>query len=225
MNADKMEIKEILQRVEETLDTAKQGLSDLVEPSRTRRNTGLRNLIAFGRSVTFVMQNLRGVHGSDFDSWYLPHQEILKTDPLMRYFVDARNELEKQGKLSVATICKINVSLPDDIEKFGRPPFGATSIFIGDQLGGSGWMVELPDGKTEKYYVELPLSVGEVTQHFTNFPAAKAPELANLSIEELCSMYIRKLDALVNLAKSHFLNEHQPQQAITKNRSHLRVVK
>lgn len=225
MTADRNKTKEILQRVEETLDTAKQGLSDLVEPSRTRRNTGLRNLIAFGRSVTFVMQNLRGVSGLDFDSWYLPHQEMLKADPLMRYFVDARNELEKQGKLSVATSCNINAFSPGDMKKFGRPPRGATSFFIGDQLGGSGWMVELSDGKTEKYYVELPSSVGEVKQHFTNFPAAKAPELANLSIEELCSMYIEKLDTLLNNAKSHFLNEQQPQQAKIKSRSHLRIVK
>jgi hypothetical protein len=27
---------------------------------------------------------------------------------------------------------------------------------MGDQLGGSGWEVELPDGSTEKYYVKLP---------------------------------------------------------------------
>ncbi|WP_299510746.1 hypothetical protein [uncultured Limnohabitans sp.] len=224
MSDKQAEIKAIIQRVEETLETAKHGLSDLLDPSRTRWRTGLRNLITFGRSVTFVIQNLRGVRDVDFDSWYEPHQTAMKADPLMRYFVDARNELEKQGKLSVATSTHIKSFSSSDIRKFGRPPVGAQRFFIGDTLGGTGWEVELADGTTEKYYVDLPASIGEVKQQFTNFPAAKAPELAGKSVEELCTMYIDKLQELVTRAKSHFLEEpEQPKPA--RSRSHLRVVK
>lgn len=142
----------------------------------------------------------------------------------MRYFVDARNELEKQGKLSVATRAHINYFSTNDIRKFGRPPVGAKSFFIGDNLGGTGWEVELADGTTEKYYVELPASIGEVKQQFTNFPAAKAPELAGKSVEELCAMYIEKLEALVALAKMHFLDEPGQPKPV-RSRAHLRVVK
>jgi len=63
MSADQVEIEAILRRVQETLETAKHGLADLLDPARGRRNTGLRNLITFGRSVTFVIQNLRGIQG------------------------------------------------------------------------------------------------------------------------------------------------------------------
>ncbi|MGE6123696.1 hypothetical protein ACLH0G_03165 [Aeromonas rivipollensis] len=225
MSIDDNKAKDIIRRVEETLETAKHGLSDLLDPSRTRRYTGLRNLIAFGRSVTFVIQNLRGVDGLDFDSWYQPRQEAMKADPLMRYFVDARNELEKQGKLSVATSAHLKSFSTSDIQKFGRPPIGATSFFIGDHLGGTGWEVELADGTKEKYYVDLPSSLGEVKQHFTNFPVAKAPELANHSVEELCTMYIDKLQELVTQAKSHFLAEPEQPKPAQRSRSHLRVVK
>ncbi len=220
----KSEIQEVLKRVEETLDTAKQGLSDLVEPSRTRRNTGLRNLIANGRAVTFVIQNLRGIQGLNFDAWYEPLQLAMKSDPLMRYFIDARNELEKQGKLSVGTRGCIKFSSTDDIKKLGRPPVGAKNFFIGG-LGGSGWEVKLDNGQTEKYYVDLPSSIGELTQHFTNFPAAKAPELAGKSIDDLCTMYIANLDSLVRQAKTHFLGEPEQTPPTVRTRAHLRLVK
>ncbi|WP_076604359.1 hypothetical protein [Aromatoleum tolulyticum] len=225
MSATGNDIATVLKRVEETLETAKQGLADLIDPSRSRRYTGLRNLITFGRSATFVMQNLRGIEGLDFDSWYTPHQEAMKNDPLMRYFIDARNELEKQGKLSVSTCTHIKSFSTGDIRKFGRPPVGAKSFFIGDHLGGTGWEVELADGRIEKYYVELPSSIGEVTQQFANFPVAKAPEFANHSVEELCSMYLEKLDALVLAAKTQFLPQREAPRPPAKSRGHLRVVK
>ena len=48
------------------------------------------------RRVTFVLQTLRGrVDG--FDDWYGEVQESLRSDPLMRYFVELRNEIEKRG--------------------------------------------------------------------------------------------------------------------------------
>lgn len=48
------------------------------------------------RRVTFVLQTLRGrVDG--FDDWNREVQEALRSDPLMRYFVELRNEIEKRG--------------------------------------------------------------------------------------------------------------------------------
>lgn len=200
------EIDAVLRRVEETLQTARHGLDDLLDAGRSRRMSGLRNLIVFGRSVTFVLQNLRSVAGEgEFDHWYAPQKEVLKNDPLMRYFVEARNELEKQGKLSVSTSTHIKSFSTDDIKKFGPPPAGATTFFIGDQLGGCGWEVELGDGRKEKYYVDLPVSIGEVKQYFSNFPVAKAPELQGATVEELSQRYIERLAALIAAAREHFL--------------------
>lgn len=225
MTNQRADIEAVLQRVDETLETARLGLSDLFDSGRSRRMSGLRNLIAFGRSVTFVLQNLRSVVREEFDAWYEPHQESLKNDPLMRYFVEARNELEKQGKLSVATSTHIHSFSAGDIAKCGRPPTGATSFFIGDQLGGSGWEVELADGSKEKYYVELPSSIAEVKQHFSNLPEAMAPELKGATIEELSQRYIERLADLVLAARTHFLGTPRPVETFSKRPSHLRRVK
>lgn len=208
-------IEEMLQRVDDTLETAKLGLSDLVDVNRNRRMSGLRNLIVFGRSATFVLQNLRSVIGKEFDAWYEPHQQSLKDDPLMRYFVDARNELEKQGKLSIATNTHIHSLSSGDIAKLGQRPSGATGFFIGDQLGGSGcgsgWEVQLPDGSKEKYYVELPTSIAEVKQRFSNLPEGLDPALKDATVEDLSQRYLEHLAALVAAARAHFLKVPAPQ--------------
>jgi hypothetical protein len=225
MSNRRAEIEAVLLRVDETLQTAKLGLSDLLDTGRARRMAGLRNLIAFGRSVTFVLQNLRSVVRDEFDRWYEPHQKSLKDDPLMRYFVEARNELEKQGRLSVTTRAYIRSFSSDDIRKFGRPPIGAKGFFIGDQLGGCGWEVALADGSTEKYYVELPSSIGEVTQHFSNLPEAMSPELKGATVEELCQRYIERLTVLVDSARSHFIGVSEKAAEGKQKVPHLRRIK
>ncbi len=201
------DIEAIIQRATETLQTAKHGYEDLIGKNKNRKFSGLRNLIVFGRSVTWVLQNLRSVIKEEFEHWYEPEQEKMKNDPLMRYFVSARNELEKQGKLSVATSARIHSFSTGDIGKFGPPPPGAKSFFIGDQFAGTGWEVEMPGGTEEKYYVELPAEIGEVTQHFINFPEAEAPGLKGKSVEELCEIYLSRLEMLLDGAREQFLEQ------------------
>lgn len=206
MSTQKSKIEDVIRRVDATLDTAKMGLADLLGSDKNRRLSGLRNLITFGRSTTFVLQNLRSVlPGNSFDQWYKPVQLALKEDPLMRYFVDARNALEKEGILSVTTSVSFSSFSYDDIYKYTQPPLGAKGFFIGDQLGGCGWLVETTDGVEEKYYVEIPNSIFEIKQHFTNLPGALEPDILNATIEELSIKYIDRLSSLVSDARRNFL--------------------
>lgn len=200
-------ISEVLVRTEQTLETAKHGFDDLVSKNKVRRFTGLRNLIVFGRSVTFVLQNLKSVVGKDrFDSWYEPHQESMKQDVVMKYFVKLRNELEKQGRLPVSSSARIHNFSSDMISKYKQPP-GTVGFFIGDQLGGSGFEVELPDGSKEKYYVEIPSSVAEVTQHFNELPVPDDNELKAQTIEQLSEYFLNTLEALLDNARKEFLEQ------------------
>lgn len=200
-------ISEVLVRTEQTLETAKHGFDDLVSKNKVRRFTGLRNLIVFGRSVTFVLQNLKSVVGKDrFDSWYEPHQESMKQDVVMKYFVKLRNELEKQGRLPVSSSARIHNFSSDMISKYKQPP-GTVGFFIGDQLGGSGFEVELPDGTKEKYYVEIPSSVAEVTQHFNELPVPDDNELKAQTIEQLSEFFLNTLEALLDNARKEFLEQ------------------
>jgi hypothetical protein len=50
------------------------------------------------RTVTFILQANKALI-PDFDTWYAQWQEKLKANPLMRWMVDARNKIEKQGDL------------------------------------------------------------------------------------------------------------------------------
>lgn len=50
------------------------------------------------RTVTFILQSNKRIF-PDFENWYDAWQVRLRADPLMRWMVDARNKIEKQGDL------------------------------------------------------------------------------------------------------------------------------
>lgn len=56
----------------------------------------IRSAVIDIRRVTFVLQTLRS-YSADFDGWYASVQARLRGDPLMKYFVNLRNEIEKRG--------------------------------------------------------------------------------------------------------------------------------
>ena len=220
------EIEAIIQKAEETLQTARFGYDDLTSPNRKRRFSGLRNLVVFGRSVTFVLQNLKTPVGEErFSAWYKPLQDQMKSDVLMKYFLTLRNEILKQGKRPpVSTSVSASFS-STDISRLGTPPPGASSFFIGDQTGGSGWVIELPDGTKEHYYIVIPESMAKVQQHFSELPVPDDDELKKKPIEELCSYYLDKLEEILDDARKVFLNQTPQRIGKAKLPNYLKVVK
>lgn len=53
-------------------------------------------LIQALRNFTFYLQSKKG-DVPNFDDWYLPWQELMKANPYMRFIVDMRNSIVKQG--------------------------------------------------------------------------------------------------------------------------------
>jgi hypothetical protein len=196
---------EILKRVEETLQAAIIGLEDLIKGPPERKVAGLRNLIVFGRAVTNVLQNLRSAE-STFDEWYEKYKVEMKSDPLMRYFYKLRTEILKEGKLEFFPQVYIKqLRMPQDLRHFGPPPPNAKGFFIGDQLGGSGWEIQFPDGSIEKLYVQLPYDIGVISLHFPNPPEFHiGHRIEDNSIEALSRMYMNYIGRLVSLAKEKF---------------------
>ena len=80
----------------------------------------------------------------------------------------------------------------------GAPPSGAKAFFVGDQLGGTGWEIELPDKTIEKYYVDFPAEFGEVSQYFIHFRDEKEPRLKEFSVEALSQKFINQLRLVVS---------------------------
>lgn len=150
-------IAEVLQRAEDMLATARQGLADVLNQDRSRRDSGVHNAIVFGRTVSFVIQNLSSI-ADGFKEWYEPEQDAMRADPVMRFMVEARNEILKRGEINVERSILISRLSFKDLPFDQRPP-GAVGFFVGDELGRSGWEIRLPDGSIEKFYVQIPAEV------------------------------------------------------------------
>lgn len=83
-----------------------QGLESYFEPERFRLS--LNACIQCMRSVTFLLQK----HKSEipgFDSWYAGWQEKMRADSLMKWSVEARNRIVKQGDLKLHSLLRVSV--------------------------------------------------------------------------------------------------------------------
>ncbi|KGS34985.1 hypothetical protein X962_6209 [Burkholderia pseudomallei MSHR7343] len=60
------------------------------------------------RTVTFILQSNKRLF-ANFDHWYESWQDKLRDDPLMRWMVDARNKIEKQGDLEAHSFVRAEI--------------------------------------------------------------------------------------------------------------------
>lgn len=202
-------VKTIFSRIDQQLDFVASSFIDLTKTPHDPklRLRSLANIITFGRSVTFVMQNLRS-SVTNFDDWYKPFQDEMKGDELLIFFKDARNKLEKQGRLDTNTTVHMKNFNFNMIQKYREnPPENAKGFFIGDSLGGSGWEILMPDNTVEKLYVDLDIDcyldikilfVPENIHH-------KGQLITDTSIENCCYLFLQYLKELVKQAKEQFL--------------------
>lgn len=165
-----------------------------------RAQSGLYNAVVFGRMVTFALQNLRSVV-PDFDDWYAPKQDQMRSDEMMKFFYELRTEIEKKVDRHTTTSTEIrSFNLATDLSRFQPAPPGATAFFIGDQNGGSGWELQRPDGTIDKYYIDLPPDIGQVNIYLSKVPARHA----HLTAVELVREYLAQLERLIAEAKQRF---------------------
>ncbi|MET4149906.1 hypothetical protein [Bradyrhizobium sp. RT7b] len=189
------DVKEVFDAIDAKLKIARRGAAEMKNPSTFQ--AGLWNAALFGRSVTFTLQNLRGkVDG--FDAWYEKKQEEMRADTVMSYFVEARNMIEKSVAEPTWASASLNANIADLFKAAGPPPPGAKTLFVGDQFGGSGWQIQLPDGSTEKYYVDFPK--GMVKTSVLLGPKAPKGGDAHYLVNE----YLTKLEALTAEARAKF---------------------
>jgi len=198
----------VLRRIDETMEAVRFGLSDVDSSIPGRRNSGIRNVIMLGRTVTFVIQNLRTVSDRDeFDAWYQPLQDEMMADPLMQYFKKARNAIEKEGAMAelehAGTVFGPQTIGPEQLGPlWERAPRGTTSISFGGPSGGAFYVVELADGTIEHVFFDIPDTFGSVTflAHFADAPAGYEDQ----TVAQLCSTYVEKLSVLVDLAHQRY---------------------
>lgn len=80
--------------------------SGYFDPDRFR--VAIQTTIQALRTVTFIVQSNKRLF-SNFDLWYESWQTKLRADPLMRWMVDARNKIEKQGDLETHSFVRAEI--------------------------------------------------------------------------------------------------------------------
>lgn len=195
----------ILEEAEYNLKAAYAGYKQYKSAEGEEKLLGLRNAVSFGRSVTFVLQRLKGKVDDDFESWYTERQEVLKQDEVAQKMDDLRNRILKGADgPEVSTYAKVNHLNTNDLYRI-MPPW-ADSAFIGDQYGGSGFEVEQPDGSTEKFYVDFPEEIDVETGLFINGSSDQdMQEVADA--EEDLRYYLKLLGEIVRDANDQFGSE------------------
>lgn len=158
MTARPQSASHILKGAEEMLALAELGLEAMRTGAGTRRLAGLWNVAVFGPVVPLTIQRLQAV-APEFAAWFAPYREQLEANADLRRFAAFRARVAKTETSSSrfgGWFGGRGSLLPSRRKDLGPKPPHATRFFLGDARGGAGWEIRLPDGTTEKYYVELP---------------------------------------------------------------------
>jgi hypothetical protein len=184
---------------------ARAGLTDATGADPRKRRPGLMNLFTYGRSVTLTMQTMKGVDPA-FDAWWKPYQEQMAADPLMSYFNTTRTDIIHAGELRTSNYTRIGSegAPPVDIGKLmaeinAHAPPNAVRTFFGDQLGGNGWLVQMPDGTQETVYFDLPEGTPDSGLHLPDAPIEhNGQPITDPSIRNLGGLYLTTLSRIVD---------------------------
>jgi hypothetical protein len=195
--------REYLRRTREVLDTAFQGYF-VLKDQPSRRSAGFRNVIVFGAAVRKVLETLPS-DGGEFDKWYKPIRKEFRNSMLMKLFGELLVEIRKRDAAGVDSKARVvGFNYPADVPKLGKRPANARELFMGDELGGVGWEVELMPGVVEKYYAILPAAYGTV-EEFLSFTAvaqtSKDPRA--LDAVKVCEQFITTLEKVLRGAEQH----------------------
>jgi hypothetical protein len=194
MATSEFRTSDVLRAARQSLDFARQGAEDY-RAGGSRRVAGLFNFATSSRTVTFVLQNMRG-HVEGFEHWYAPIAAELQANPVARWAKDLRNRVEKQGdpgpRSNVTHIHYLDTSMLT-----ATAPPGTVSTIIGDQWGRNFWGVRLPDGTEENVYFNLDPSVGRNSILFEDAPEGR-------DVPELMDEHLRTLETIVSAAEARF---------------------
>ncbi|MGA2683232.1 MAG: hypothetical protein ABSF44_15705 [Candidatus Bathyarchaeia archaeon] len=203
----KLTTKQVLERTKEMISWAEFGYKTLHSNSVKDKKAGLVNVIVFGRAVTNVLQKLKTTE-PNFELWYKAYVDEMETDPLMKYFYNLRSAILKAGQpLNLSSSTFINHFSSADFARIPLPPPNVKikGFFMGDNLGGNGYEIELSDGSIEHYYIDIPSDIGRTILSFENPPSSHLGKpLTDYSIDNLSRLYLDYLQRMLKDANARF---------------------
>jgi hypothetical protein len=197
-------VKDILRMAHETLDTAHLGYA-VVRDVPSRSVAGLRNVVIFGAAAVAILDKLRAADATA-EAWYKPVRKKLGASVLVRLFEQLRAEFRKRDDAGVSSQARLKTfNYPADLDKLGKRPLRASELFMGDEIGGTGWEVEVFSGMREKYYVVLPAEYGTVDEFLANCAVVQTSrDPRKIDIAKVCDQYVSTLDEVLRGAELQF---------------------
>jgi hypothetical protein len=165
----------------------------------------------WGRAVTNVLQNLRSALPEGvFDAWYDAWRREMEADPLLKYLYRLRTQMLKEGQRPPLSV-RVERENFNPARDLPPPPPNALGFFVGDEAGGSGWLVRLPDGSLGKMYMRLPegtartlLDIADLPSHHLGMP------VRDRSINHVAKLFLHYLERIVYTAEQEFAGRERP---------------
>ena len=198
-------VEEGIERAERRLKAAYWGFKQFQDANGEDKLIGLVNAVTAGRSVTWILQkNLNDVDG--FDEWYSNCQDVLKNDDICSHMVDVRNKIEKEGDEGVTDYSRVTTN-SEELRR--AAPSWADRIFIGDNYGGSGFIIEQPDGEDMRIYYDFPGLDIESGLFFEDLDSNNEGMFREvIDAEDDLKYYLKVMFEIVNDAKDRFGNSN-----------------
>jgi len=136
-------------------------------PDRFRLS--LNNTIQTLRNITFVLQSAKNSVGANrFDQWYIYWQEEMRSDPKMKWLIESRNIIVKQGDLETYSKARMSIitswdepsSVEFDVNLFDE----AISKGVIDKLSHADLDSEVALLKFERRWVDSRLPEEEILE-------------------------------------------------------------
>ena len=75
-----------------------------INAEAAEQTAGLFTLAVYGRAVMHALEHMRRFDRQRFNAWYAPYETFMAADPLMRYFLDLRDRVLKEGPPSAGVV-------------------------------------------------------------------------------------------------------------------------
>ena len=98
----------------------------------------------------------------------------------------------------------VGFNYPADVPKLGKRPAHARELFMGDEIGGVGWEVEVMPGVVEKYYAILPAAYGSVEEFLSFTPVVQtSKDPRPIDAVKVSEQFITTLEKVLRGADQH----------------------
>jgi hypothetical protein len=156
------------------LNRCRAALSDVHDPDSERAATAAYLIAVYGRAVTQVIEKVKKYDRKHSNEWWEPHQELVSTDPLLKFFNHLRNQFPKEGGVNLS---------------------GGTLVGVGDPGGppGQRWLWRLTPSPTVHKGQAIPPA-----------PRMGMIEVREPDVGTLGRLYIEWLESVLDEASSEF---------------------